>query len=72
MNIGDLVRSKHEPSSVGLILDVPNWSQDVDMDDDEHDDYCVAYIMWVKDEIEPLYKSIEEFSNLEVIDVQNR
>ncbi len=72
MNIGDLVRSKHEPSSVGLILDVPNWSQDVDMDDDEHDDYCVAYIMWVKDEIEPLYKSIEEFSNLEVIDVQSR
>jgi len=72
MNIGDLVRSKHEPSSVGLILDVPNWSQDVDMEDDEHDDYCVAYIMWVKDEIEPLYKSIEEFSNLEVIDVQSR
>ena len=72
MNIGDLVRSKHEPSSVGLILDVPNWSQDVDMEDDEHDDYCVAYIMWVKDEVEPLYKSIEEFRNLEVIDVQNR
>ncbi len=72
MNIGDLVRSKHEPSSVGLILDVPNWSQDVDMEDDEYDDYCVAYIMWVKDEIEPLYKSIEEFRNLEVIDVQSR
>ncbi len=72
MNIGDLVRSKHEPSSVGLILDVPNWSQDVDMEDDEYDDYCVAYIMWVKDEVEPLYKSIEEFRNLEVIDVQNR
>jgi hypothetical protein len=72
MNIGDLVRSKHEPSSVGLILDVPNWSQDVDMEDDEHDDYCVAYIMWVKDEVEPLYKSIEEFRNLEVIDVQSR
>ena len=72
MNIGDLVRSKHEPSSVGLILDVPNWSQDVDMEDDEYDDDCLAYIMWVKDEIEPLYKSIEEFSNLEVIDVQSR
>ena len=72
MNIGDLVRSKHEPSSVGLILDVPNWSQDVDMEDDEYDDYCVAYIMCVKDEVEPLYKSIEEFRNLEVIDVQNR
>ena len=72
MNIGDLVRSKHEPSSVGLILDVPNWSQDVDMEDDEYDDYCVAYIMWVKDEVEPLYKSIEEFRNLEVIDVQSR
>ena len=72
MNIGDLVRSKHEPSSVGLILDVPNWSQDVDMEDDEYDDDCLAYIMWVKDEIEPLYKSIEEFSNLEVIDVHSR
>jgi hypothetical protein len=72
MNIGDLVRSKHEPSSVGLIIDVPDWSQDVDMEDDEYDDYCVAYIMWVKDEIEPLYKSIEEFRNLEVIDVQSR
>ena len=57
---------------MGLILDVPNWSQDVDMEDDEYDDYCVAYIMWVKDEIEPLYKSIEEFRNLEVIDVQSR
>ena len=72
MNIGDLVRSKHEPSSVGLIIDVPDWSQDVDMEDDEYDDYCVAYIIWVKDEIEPLYKSIEEFRNLEVIDVQSR
>lgn len=72
MNIGDLVRSKHEPSSVGLVIDVPDWSQDVDMEDDEYDDYCVAYIMWVKDEIEPLYKSIEEFRNLEVIDVQSR
>ena len=72
MKVGDLVRSKHEPASVGLILDVPNWSQDVDMEDDEYDDYCVAYIMWVKDEIEPLYKSIEEFRNLEVIDVQSR
>ena len=72
MNIGDLVRSKHEPSSVGLVIDLPNWSQDVDMEDDEYDDYCVAYIMWVKDEVEPLYKSIEEFRNLEVIDVQNR
>tara|TARA_A200000159_G_scaffold152394_1_gene163306 strand:+ start:916 stop:1134 length:219 start_codon:yes stop_codon:yes gene_type:complete len=72
MNIGDLVRSKHEPSSVGLVIDVPDWSQDVDMEDDEYDDYCVAYIIWVKDEIEPLYKSVEEFANLEVIDVQNR
>ena len=72
MNIGDLVRSRHEPSSVGLIIDLPDWSQDVDMEDDEYDDYCVAYIMWVKDEIEPLYKSIEEFRNLEVIDVQSR
>jgi hypothetical protein len=72
MNIGDLVRSKHEPSSVGLVIDLPDWSQDVDMEDDEYDDYCVAYIMWVKDEIEPLYKSIEEFRNLEVIDVQSR
>jgi len=71
MNIGDLVRSKHEPSSVGLVIDVPDWSQDVDMEDDEYDDYCVAYIIWVKDEIEPLYKSIEEFRNLEVIDVQS-
>lgn len=72
MNIGDLVRSKHEPSSVGLVIDVPDWSQDVDMEDDEYDDYCVAYIIWVKDEIEPLYRSIEEFRNLEVIDVQSR
>ena len=72
MNIGHLVRSKHEPSSVGLVIDVPDWSQDVDMEDDEYDDYCVAYIIWVKDEIEPLYKSVEEFANLEVIDVQNR
>ena len=72
MKIGDLVRAIHEPASVGLILDVPNWSQDVDMEDDEYDDDCLAYIMWVKDEIEPLYKSIEEFSNLEVIDVQSR
>jgi|ETNvirenome_6_85_1030632.scaffolds.fasta_scaffold268081_2 hypothetical protein len=78
MNIGDLVRSKHEPSSVGLILDVPDWSQCVSqhqrdaMEDDEYDDYCVAYIIWVKDEIEPLYESLEEFKNLEVIDVQSR
>ena len=72
MKVGDLVRSKHEPSSVGLVIDLPDWSQDVDMEDDEYDDYCVAYIMWVKDEIEPLYKSIEEFRNLEVIDVQSR
>jgi len=72
MKIGDLVRSKYEPSSVGLIIDLPLWSQDQDLIDDEGDDYCVAYIMWVKDEIEPLYKSMEEFKNLEVIDVQSR
>ena len=72
MKIGDLVRSKHEPASVGLVIDVPDWSQDVSMEDDEYDEYCVAYIIWVRDEIEPLYRCVESWSNLEVIDVQSR
>ncbi len=71
MKIGDLVRSKHEPASVGLVIDVPDWSQDVSMEDDEYDEYCVAYIIWVRDEIEPLYRCVESWSNLEVIDVQS-
>ena len=72
MKIGDLVRSIHEPSSVGLIIDVPDWSQDVSMEDDEYDEYCVAYIIWVRDEVEPLYRCVENWHNLEVIDVQSR
>ena len=71
MKIGDLVRSIHEPASVGLVIDVPDWSQDVSMEDDEYDEYCVAYIIWVRDEIEPLYRCVESWSNLEVIDVQS-
>jgi len=71
MKIGDLVRSKHEPASVGLVIDVPDWSLDVSMEDDEYDEYCVAYIIWVRDEIEPLYRCVESWSNLEVIDVQS-
>ena len=71
MKIGDLVKSKHEPASVGLVIDVPDWSQDVSMEDDEYDEYCVAYIIWVRDEIEPLYRCVESWNNLEVIDVQS-
>jgi len=72
MKIGDLVTSKHERSSVGLVIDIPDWVKDASMDDEEWDEYCVAHIMWVRDEIEPLYKSIEQFRNLEVLDVQSR
>ena len=72
MKIGDLVRSIHEPASVGLVIDIPDWVKDASMDDEEWDEYCVAHIMWVRDEIEPLYKSIEQFRNLEVLDVQSR
>ena len=71
-NIGDLVKSIHEPNSVGLVIDLPTWVKDASMDDEEWDEYCVAYIMWVRDEIEPLYKSMENLSNLEVLDVQSR
>ena len=71
MKIGDLVRSKHERTSVGLVLDIPDWVKDVSMDDEEWDEYCVAYIIWVRDEIEPLYRCVESWSNLEVIDVQS-
>ena len=50
-NIGDLVKSIHEPNSVGLVIDLPTWVKDASMDDEEWDEYCVAYIMWVRDEI---------------------
>ena len=72
MKIGDLVRAIHEPAAGGVVLDIPTWIKDASMDDEEWDEYCVAYIMWVRDEIEPLYKSMENLSNLEVLDVQSR
>ena len=72
MKIGDLVSSKHEPASVGLVIDLPTWIKDASMDDEEWDDFSVAYIMWVKDEIEPLYSGLEQVRDLEVIDVQSR
>ena len=72
MKIGDLVRAIHEPASVGLVLDLPTWTRDASMDDEEWDEYSVAYIMWVRDEIEPLYKGLEQVRDLEVIDVQSR
>ena len=72
MKIGDLVKSKHEPSALGLVLELPKWTKDIYLDDEEQDDYDVAYILWVRDEVEPLYKCLEEIQNLEVVDVQSR
>ena len=50
MKIGDLVRAKHEPASVGLVIDIPDWVKDASMDDEEWDEYCIAHIMWVRDD----------------------
>ena len=72
MKIGDLVRAKHEPASVGLVIAIPEWLQDASLDDDEWDEYSIAHIMWVRDEIEPLYEGLEQIKDLEVIDVQSR
>jgi hypothetical protein len=53
-------------------LELPKWTKDIYLDDEEQDEYDVAYIMWVRDEVEPLYKCLEEIQNLEVVDVQSR
>ena len=72
MKIGDIVRSIHEPASVGLVIDLHTWIKDASMDDEEWDEYCVAHIMWIRDEIEPLYKSIDQFRKMKVLDDQSR
>ena len=57
MRIGDLVRSKLEPCSLGLITEL--------FYDAVEESY--ARIIWVRDEIEPMYTAVEETLGLEVI-----
>ena len=55
MRVGSLVRSKLEPCSLGLITEL------------FYDEESYARIIWVRDEIEPMYTHIEETYCLEVI-----
>ncbi len=58
MRIGDLVKSKFEPDSVGLIIEL--------MDYEALERQC-AKVIWVSDEIEPMYTAVEVRKDLEVL-----
>ena len=58
MRIGDLVKSKFEPCSLGLIVELMNY---------EHLDRECAKVIWVSDEVEPMYTAVEETKHLEVL-----
>ena len=58
MQIGDLVKSKFESSSLGLIIDLMDY---------EHLERECAKVIWVSDEVEPMYTAVEVRKDLEVI-----
>ena len=58
MQIGDLVKSKFEPCSLGLIVELMNY---------EHLERECARVIWVSDEVEPMYTAVEVRKDLEVI-----
>ena len=58
MQIGDLVKSKFEPCSLGLIVELMNY---------EHLERECARVIWVSDEIEPMYTAVEVRKDLEVL-----
>ena len=58
MRIGDLVKSKFEPSSLGLIIEL--------MDYEALEREC-ARVIWVCDEVEPMYTAVEVRKDLEVL-----
>ena len=58
MRIGDLVKSKYEPSSLGLIIDLMDY---------EHLERECAKVIWVSDEVESMYTAVEVREDLEVI-----
>ena len=55
MRIGDLVKSKFEPSSLGLIIELID------------DVSGCAKVIWVSDEVEPMYIALEVRKDLEVL-----
>ena len=58
MRIGDLVKSKFESSSLGLIIELIDYG---DLDQE-----C-AKVIWVSDEVEPIYTAVEATEDLEVL-----
>ena len=58
MRVGDLVRSKFESSSLGLIVELIDYG---DLDQE-----C-AKVIWVSDEVEPMYTAVEATEALEVL-----
>ena len=58
MRIGDLVKSKYEPSSLGLIIGLMDY---------EHLERECAKVIWVSDEVEPMYTAVEVREDLEVL-----
>ena len=58
MRIGDLVKSKFESSSLGLIIELIDYG---DLDQE-----C-AKVIWVSDEVEPMYTAVEATEGLEVL-----
>ena len=58
MRIGDLVKSKFESSSLGLIIELIDYG---DLDQE-----C-AKVIWVSDEVEPMYTAVEATEDLEVL-----
>ena len=55
MRVGDLVKSKFEPSSLGLIIELID------------DVSGCAKVIWVSDEVEPMYIALEVRKDLEVL-----
>jgi hypothetical protein len=58
MRIGDLVKSKFEPGSLGLIIELMNYV---------HLERECARVIWVSDEVEPMYTAVEQRTDLEVV-----
>ena len=58
MRVGDLVRSKFESSSLGLIVELIDYG---DLDQE-----C-AKVIWVSDEVESMYTAVEVREDLEVL-----
>ena len=58
MRIGDLVKSKFEPCSLGLIIELIHY---------EALERECARVIWVSDEIEPMYTAVEVRKDLEVL-----